>query len=160
MALPGGPRRPVSGRHREAGGSLRPGTRGRPPWSDHASLTEGGLLGDDPAAIVGALVTAARAGASPADLGRSIAYAASLRVARFSNANEHADWETAHHAFTHANAVHQLLKRTGAGTDQDGRSGRGRGPRRPARGDGDLSRPLPQRAARTAARRARGSTTE
>jgi hypothetical protein len=87
------------------------------PWSEHASLAEEGLLGDDPAAIVGALVAAARAGASPADLGRSLAYAAALRVARFGNANEHADWETAHHAFTHANAVHQLLKRMGAGSD-------------------------------------------
>ena len=69
------------------------------------------LLGDDPIAIVGALKAAVRAGASPADLGRSLAYAAALRVARFGNANEHADWETAHHVFTYANAVHQLLKR-------------------------------------------------
>jgi nitrite reductase/ring-hydroxylating ferredoxin subunit len=89
------------------------------PWPGHVSLAEEGLLGDDPAAIVGALTAAARAGASPADLGRSLAYAAALRVARFGNANEHADWETAHHAFTHANAVHQLLKRMGAGTEGD-----------------------------------------
>ena len=34
-------------------------------------------------------------------------------MARFGNANEHADWETAHHVFTHANAVHQMLKRIG-----------------------------------------------
>jgi hypothetical protein len=34
-------------------------------------------------------------------------------VARFGNANEHADWETAHHVFTHANAVHQMLTRIG-----------------------------------------------
>ncbi|WP_247297482.1 hypothetical protein [Bradyrhizobium sp. 179] len=40
-----------------------------------------------------------RAGAAPADLGQSLAYAAALRVARFGNANEHADWETAHHVF-------------------------------------------------------------
>jgi len=52
--------------------------------------------------------------ASPADLGRSLAYAAALRVARFGTANEHADWETALHAFTYANAIHQALKRTGA----------------------------------------------
>ena len=32
-------------------------------------------------------------------------------MARFGNANEHGDWETAHHVFTYANAVHQLLKR-------------------------------------------------
>ena len=57
-------------------------------------------------------------GAAPADLGQSLAYAAALRVARFGNANEHADWETAHHVFTHVNALHQMLKRIGtAGMD-------------------------------------------
>src|SRR5215208_7126349 len=29
-------------------------------------------------------------------------------------ANEHADWETALHIFTYANAIHQALKRIGA----------------------------------------------
>jgi nitrite reductase/ring-hydroxylating ferredoxin subunit len=79
-------------------------------WSDHATLSEN-LLGDDPAAIIDALTAAARDGASPADLGRALAYAAALRVARFGTANEHSDWETAHHVFTYANAVHQTLKR-------------------------------------------------
>jgi hypothetical protein len=51
--------------------------------------------------------------ARSADLGRSLAYAAALRVARFGNANEHADRETAHHVFTYTNAVHQMLKRIG-----------------------------------------------
>ena len=37
-----------------------------------------------------------------------------LRVARFGTANEHADWETALHVFTYANAIHQALKRIGA----------------------------------------------
>ena len=81
-------------------------------WSDHAALARE-LLGDDPARIVDALKAAIRAGAAPADLGRSLAYGAALRVARFGNANEHADWETAHHVFTYANAVHQMLKRIG-----------------------------------------------
>jgi nitrite reductase/ring-hydroxylating ferredoxin subunit len=79
-------------------------------WSEHASLA-GELLGDDPAGIIDALKAAIRAGAAPADLGRSLAYGAALRVARFGNANEHADWETAHHVFTYANAVHQMLRR-------------------------------------------------
>ena len=82
-------------------------------WSDHAILSET-LLADDPAAIIDALTAAARAGASPPDLGRALAYAAALRVARFGTANEHADWETAHHVFTYANAVHQALKRIGS----------------------------------------------
>ena len=86
-------------------------------WSDHAALARA-LLGDDPARIVDALKAAIRAGAAPADLSRSLAYAAALRVARFGNANEHADWETAHHVFTYANAVDQMLKRIGtANTD-------------------------------------------
>lgn len=91
-----------------------------PSWSDHAALADA-LLGDDPVALVGALADAGRAGASPPDLGRSLAYAAALRVARFGNANEHADWETAHHVFTYANAVHQLLQRIAASADRTAR---------------------------------------
>jgi nitrite reductase/ring-hydroxylating ferredoxin subunit len=84
--------------------------RGVHGWSDHVSLARE-LLRDDPAQIVDALKVAILAGAAPVDLGRSLAYGAALRVARFGNANEHADWETAHHVFTYANAVHQMLKR-------------------------------------------------
>lgn len=86
--------------------------RGSRDWSGHAALAQE-LLGDDPARIVDALKEAIRAGAAPADLGQSLAYAAALRVARFGNANEYADWETAHHVFTFANAVHQMLTRIG-----------------------------------------------
>jgi nitrite reductase/ring-hydroxylating ferredoxin subunit len=79
-------------------------------WSDHISVSES-LLGDNPTEIINTLTVAARDGASPADLGRALAYAAALRVARFGTANEHSDWETAHHVFTYSNAVHQALKR-------------------------------------------------
>ena len=41
-------------------------------WSDHVKLSDR-LLGDDPAAIIDGLMTAARDGASPADLGRALA---------------------------------------------------------------------------------------
>jgi nitrite reductase/ring-hydroxylating ferredoxin subunit len=95
------------------------GRRNASCWSDHAILSET-LLADDPAAIIDALTAAARAGASPADLGRALAYAAALRVARFGTANEHADWETAHHVFTYANAVHQALKRIGSEPGETG----------------------------------------
>src|SRR5215472_10477009 len=87
--------------------ATRPNMHG---WSDHAALAQA-LLGDDPMAIMDALKVAIRAGAAPTDLGRSLAYAAALRLARFGTANEHADWETAHHVFTYANAIHQMLKR-------------------------------------------------
>src|SRR5580658_8949698 len=48
-------------------------------WPRHAALARD-LLGDDPAAIVDAMKAAVRAGAAPADLGQSLAYAAALRV--------------------------------------------------------------------------------
>jgi nitrite reductase/ring-hydroxylating ferredoxin subunit len=86
--------------------------RGMQGWSDHAPLAEE-LLGDDPVRIIEALKAAIRAGAATADLGRSLAYAAALRVARFGTSNEHSDWETAHHVFTYANAVDQMLTRIG-----------------------------------------------
>jgi hypothetical protein len=87
-------------------------------WSDHTTLAQA-LLGDDPMAIMDGLKAAIRGGAAATDLGRSLAYAAALRLARFGGANEHADWETAHHVFTYANAVHQMLKQIGT-ADRDG----------------------------------------
>jgi hypothetical protein len=85
---------------------------GAPCWSNHAALAQD-LLGDDLVGIIDALKAAIQAGAAPVDLGQALAYAAALRVARFGNANEHGDWETAHHVFTYANAVHQMLRRIG-----------------------------------------------
>jgi hypothetical protein len=79
-------------------------------WSDHAALAQE-LLGDEPVRIIDALKAAIRVGATPTDLSRSLAYGAALRVARFGTANEHADWETAHHVFTYANAVDQIVRR-------------------------------------------------
>ncbi len=83
-------------------------------WDSHTILARQ-LLTDDPAAIITALNAAICAGAGPADLGRALAYAAALRVAWFGTANEHADWEAAHHAFTCCNALHQLLLRATTG---------------------------------------------
>jgi hypothetical protein len=83
-------------------------------WSEHAVLAEA-LLGDEPNAVLDALKAAVRAGASPVDLSHSLAYAAARRVAQFGTANEHSDWEAAHHVFTYSNAVHQVLKRIAAG---------------------------------------------
>ena len=98
---------------------LLTGCRGLEVWSGHTALARE-LLGDDPDGIIAALKEAVRAGAVPIDLGQSLAYAAALRVAQFGNSNEHGDWETAHHVFTYANAVHQLVTRIGA-ADLDGR---------------------------------------
>jgi nitrite reductase/ring-hydroxylating ferredoxin subunit len=84
--------------------------RPRAPWRGHAAFGRA-LLADDPAAVLAALTRARQDGAEAADLARALAYAAALRVARFAPSNEHGDWETAHHVFTYANAVHQALKR-------------------------------------------------
>jgi nitrite reductase/ring-hydroxylating ferredoxin subunit len=102
-------------------------SQGASQWSQHASLAQN-LLADEPTGILNALKAAARAGASPADLGKSLAYAGTLRVARFGTANEHSDWETAHHVFTYTNALHQALKRIG------GESRTSSAPVEPARG--------------------------
>lgn len=79
-------------------------------WSDRDTLVQT-VLGDDPNAIVDAILAALREGCAPSDLAGAIAYAAALRVARFPISNEFGDWDTAHHSFTFANAVHQAVRR-------------------------------------------------
>ena len=69
------------------------------------------LLADEPHAVADALVEARTAGATDEELGRAIAYAAMLRIVRFHTRNDHADWDTVHHSFTAANALHQALVR-------------------------------------------------
>jgi nitrite reductase/ring-hydroxylating ferredoxin subunit len=90
--------------------ALADGRGARGGFGGHAQLAET-LLGDDPSAIAAALLGALEQGAAPPDLGRALAYAAALRIARFGTANEFSDWDTALHGFTYANALHQLLKR-------------------------------------------------
>ena len=69
------------------------------------------LLADEPLAVADALIDARRSGATDEELGRAIAYAAALRIVRFHTRNDHADWDTVHHSFTAANALHQALRR-------------------------------------------------
>jgi nitrite reductase/ring-hydroxylating ferredoxin subunit len=82
-------------------------------WSDRDALVAV-ILGDDPQAIVDSMLDSLREGCSPADLAGAVAYAASLRIARFPSTNEFGDWDTAHHSFTFANAVHQSVRRVGS----------------------------------------------
>ena len=79
-------------------------------WRAPAELTAT-LLGEDAEAIVAALTGALAGGAPLTGLSRAVSYAAALRVARFHTANEFGDWITVLHTFTHANAVHQLMRR-------------------------------------------------
>ena len=92
-------------------GALDEGRTHRETWDGHEALLEI-VLGDDPAAIADALLEALRSGASEVELAGAVAYAASLRIARFHTSNEFGDWDTALHTFSFANAVHQGLRRT------------------------------------------------
>ncbi|MDQ1447314.1 MAG: hypothetical protein QOC79_285 [Actinomycetota bacterium] len=69
------------------------------------------LLVDEPLAVADALVDARLSGATDEELGRALAYAAALRIVRFHTRNDHADWDTVHHSFTAANALHQAMCR-------------------------------------------------
>lgn len=69
------------------------------------------LLADDPHGVADALVTATDAGASAEQLARAVAFAAALRLVQFHVQNDVADWDTVHHTFTTANAVHQAIRR-------------------------------------------------
>jgi len=69
------------------------------------------LLADDPYDVANALADARDRGADDAALGRAIAYAAALRIVRFHIRNDHGDWDTVHHAFTAASALHQAVRR-------------------------------------------------
>jgi nitrite reductase/ring-hydroxylating ferredoxin subunit len=69
------------------------------------------LLDDDPERVVDALLDAITAGADPTQLGSALAYAAALRITRFHTQNDFGDWDTVHHAFTAAHAVHCAMGR-------------------------------------------------
>jgi nitrite reductase/ring-hydroxylating ferredoxin subunit len=83
----------------------------RDGWTGRATLVEV-LLGDDPAAIVDALLSALRDGAAEVEVASAVAFAAAMRIARFPTTNEFGDWDTALHTFTFANAVEQGLRRS------------------------------------------------
>ncbi|SFR52009.1 Rieske (2Fe-2S) protein [Halogeometricum limi] len=80
-------------------------------WSVPEDFTQT-LLAEDPEVVVSALEDAVRAGATVEELAREVAFAAATRVAQFATVNEFSDWNTVHHTFTYANAVHQLARRT------------------------------------------------
>jgi hypothetical protein len=69
------------------------------------------LLDDDPDTVVVAVLDAVAAGTTPEQLGRALALAAALRIVRFHTQNDFGDWNSVHHAFTAANALHQSLLR-------------------------------------------------
>jgi nitrite reductase/ring-hydroxylating ferredoxin subunit len=76
-------------------------------WAELVPL----LLGDDPSASSEGLLAALVAGATFEELAQVVAYAALRRVAQFHTRNEFGDWNTVHHTFTYANALHQAIRR-------------------------------------------------
>ena len=72
------------------------------------------LLGDDPHAIIETVTGAIADGATARQLAQRVAYAGARRIAHFGTANEFGDWNTVHHTYTYANAVHGLAGRTDA----------------------------------------------
>jgi hypothetical protein len=69
------------------------------------------LHSEDPEEVYDTLDEAVRNGATVEQLARAVAFAAGKRVAQFSTANEFNDWNTVHHTFTFANAVHRAAQR-------------------------------------------------
>jgi hypothetical protein len=69
------------------------------------------FLDDHPEPVVDALLDAARAGASDEQIAQALAYASALRIVRFHVQNDHGDWNTVHHSFTSANALHRAATR-------------------------------------------------
>ncbi|HEY2331031.1 MAG TPA: Rieske (2Fe-2S) protein [Acidimicrobiales bacterium] len=69
------------------------------------------LLDEDPERVAAALTEAADQGADLEQLARAVALAAALRLARFHVQNDVGDWDTVHHSFTTANAVHAACRR-------------------------------------------------
>jgi len=85
-------------------------------WSSSGGFTDVAglawtLLEDDPDVVVGAVLDAVAVGAAPEQIGRALALAAALRIVRFHTQNDFGDWNSVHHAFTSANALHQALVR-------------------------------------------------
>lgn len=79
-------------------------------WSEPDDFTDR-LHSEEPEAVYSALDDAIRNGATVEQLARAVTFAAGKRVAQFSTANEFSDWNTVHHTFTFANAVHRAAQR-------------------------------------------------
>jgi nitrite reductase/ring-hydroxylating ferredoxin subunit len=81
------------------------------PGIDDAALGAVGwaMLDEDPSTVADHLVGAASEGATAEQLARAVALAAALRIVRFHTQNDIGDWESVHHTFTPASAVHQAI---------------------------------------------------
>ena len=69
------------------------------------------IVDGEPEVVLAAILAAAETGATAEELGRAVAHAAALRLVRFPTRNDVGDWNTVHHTFTSAHALHQALAR-------------------------------------------------
>ena len=83
----------------------------RREWGGRAELVDV-VLNGEAAEILEALLAALREGAGEVEVASAVSFAAATRIARFPTSNEFADWDTALHTFTFANAVEQGLRRS------------------------------------------------
>lgn len=70
------------------------------------------LLGEDPAAVVDALLQALATGVAPLRLMREICLAAAMRLVRFPESNDLGDWFDPVHTFIFTHAVYRSLQRS------------------------------------------------
>jgi nitrite reductase/ring-hydroxylating ferredoxin subunit len=91
-------------------GAVAAGEARRGEFDDVSGLAQR-ILADEPEPVVDAVLGAIESGATPEQLGRALAYAAALRITRFHTQNDFGDWDSVHHAFTAANALHHALQR-------------------------------------------------
>ena len=136
VAQPGRPGRDPGRGLRAAAGRPRPARdrRWTPPRRADRAAARRRAAGDRGRAAG----RTARGRRARADVAAEVTYAAAMRIARFPVSNEFADWDTALHTFTFANAVEQGLHRTGSAELRA---------RRLRRRDERLPRPLPEHAA-------------
>jgi hypothetical protein len=80
-------------------------------WRGREELVDVVLSGGEAPEIVEAVIVALHEGASAVDVASAVSFAAATRIARFPTSNEFADWDTALHTFSFANAVEQGLRR-------------------------------------------------
>ncbi len=90
---------------------MQEGHRHGPPAPNVTAGLTKVLLGEDPSAIIETLKGALQRGVPPVELSKEVAYAAAMRICRFTTANEFNDWITVLDTFTYGNALHQTLKR-------------------------------------------------
>jgi nitrite reductase/ring-hydroxylating ferredoxin subunit len=95
---------------------LEKGKQSRNKWKASRKTIDV-LLGDNPIAIVKALMKSLQDGAKQEELAALVAYIAALRIAQFPITNEYSDWDTALHTFTFANAVQQAIRRLPSSTE-------------------------------------------